>query len=227
MNALGIEARELKVRWRGRLVLGPLDLDIGAGERVSLHGAAGSGKSALFQALVRRDAYDRDLRVRGSLRLGSMDVLGERRLSHLRQRVGLVPPFPTMLPGTVYDNVAFAPRMRGVEDRGALDALVEQALRTAALWTQVRDRLDAPATEFSVGEQQRIAMARAMAQQPGVLLLDQPFALLDDATARLLEATLYELPDTTVVLATPDERRASRFSPRVIELGGQQKVAHG
>lgn len=228
MTALALSCRELTVHWRGRRVLGPLDLDIEAGEKVALHGGAGTGKSALLQAVVRRDAYDRDLRLSGRVLLGERDVRAERRLATLRQRVGLVPPFPTMLPGSVYDNVAFAPRMRGVTDQGALDAIVERSLRTAALWTDVRDRLGAAATAFSVGQQQRIAIARAIAQKPGLLLLDQPFALLDDGTARLLETTLVELPDTTVVLATPSERRASRFAPRVIALDpDERRAGHG
>ncbi|MCO4746844.1 MAG: ATP-binding cassette domain-containing protein [Proteobacteria bacterium] len=220
MNALSVDCSALEVRWRGRLVLGPLQLAIDAGERVSLHGSSGSGKSGLFQAIVRRDAYDRDLRVTGRLSIGGQSAFAERRLDRHRRRVGMVTAFPTMLPGTVYDNVAFAPRMAGLRDRSAVDARVEAALRTAAVWEDVKDRLSEPPTRFSAGQQQRITIARALAQQPGLLLLDQPFTLLDTVTAQTLESALQQLPDTTIIMATPDERRASRFAARVVELHG-------
>lgn len=224
MNGVSLSCDGVSVRWRGRPVLGPLDLEVEPGERLSLLGGAGTGKTGLFQAVVRRDSYDADLRVSGSIRVDGRPVDTGWSLLSLRRRVGFVTPFPTMLPGSVYDNVAFPARVCGERSRSALNSLVERALRTASVWDDVRERLDAPATNFSVGEQQRVAIARAIAQRPGLLLLDQPFALLDEGTGRQVEESLFELPDTTVILATPDQRRASRFSPRVVEL---ERAANG
>jgi phosphate transport system ATP-binding protein len=225
-RALSVRCAGLSVSWRSRVVLGPLDLEVGAGERVALLGGSGSGKTGLFQAMVRRDSYDEDLAVTGDLRINERSILSSWPLLALRRQVGFVTPFPVMLPGSVYDNVTFPLRMRGERSQSVINGVVEQALRTAKAWESVRERLSDPATDFSVGEQQRVAIARAVAQQPGLLLLDQPFALLDEGTGRAVEESLCELPDTTVILATPNERRAGRFSPRVIALSGSVEAAN-
>ena len=215
---MGIRARGLVVTWRHRQVLGPLDLDIEAGERVALLGRQRSGKSAFLQALVRRDAWDADLGVRGSLQVYGQDILKLRDLHGHRRTIGFVPSYPTMLPGSVYDNVSYAPRIQEDLGTAALDARVEWSLKAAAVWGATASRLAENAEHFSAGERQRIALARALAQAPRILLLDQPFAMLDSGTATAIQDSLLAIEDLTIILATSNPRRASQFATRVVDL---------
>ena len=157
----------------------------------------------------------------GRVLVDGADVLRARHVHDLRRRVGVVLPLPVGLPLSVYDNVAFAPRMAGQRDRARLDALVEQCLRQAALWDEVKDRLKALATTLSGGQQQRLTLARALSHQPEILCLDEFSIAVDLVTTMKIEDVLLELKQRMTILLVTNlvqqarpSRRSRGFSQR-------------
>jgi len=189
-------------------------LDIPANAITVLLGPAGGGKTTLLRLINRLNDLLEGTRLLGRILLDGQDIYApEVDVTALRRRVGMVFALPLPLPGTVRENVTYGPRLAGIRDRARLDALVERCLRQAALWDEVRDRLDEPASALSGGQQQRLCIARSLALNPEVLLLDEPTSGLDPISTGKVERTLMELKrDYTIVIVPHSVQQAARLA---------------
>lgn len=228
-----IVIERLTVRYGHRTVLRDVSLDVKAGEIFAIIGPAHSGKTTLLKCLNRMIDFDRGARVDGAVRLDGEDVFRMRDPTELRRRVGFVAPLPVGLPMSIYDNVAFAPKMAGIRGAQELDLRVERCLRQAALWDEVKDRLDDLGTKLSGGQQQRLTIARALSHDPEVLCLDEFSIAIDPVTTMRIEDVLKELrPELTLVLVTNLVQQARRLADRVaflldgelVELGDNETI---
>jgi phosphate transport system ATP-binding protein len=212
-----IDIRNVSIRYGDREILRPTTLQVPAGSIHGIIGPAGSGKTSLLRT-INKLSIERDLAVvSGTIVVDGIDVLPLRgdALAALRRKVGIVFATPQPLPRTVFENVAYAPRVAGVRDSGTLAGLVEEALKAAQLWDEVADRLDLMATQLSGGQQQRLCIARALALKPAVVLLDEPCSALDPITTRRIEDALVSLtPAVTIVLVTNNVKQAERIATR-------------
>ncbi len=210
-----VEVRDLTISYGGRPVLRNASLEVRKNEVFGIIGPANSGKTSFLRALNRMDAFDPAMKVTGVVKVGGRSVAGARNVYALRRRIGVVFPLPVGLPLSVYDNVAFAPRLRGVRKRADLDEVVERCLTRAALWDEVKDRLDSLGSLLSGGQQQRLTIARALSQEPELLLLDEFSIAVDPVTTMRIEDVLKELrAEITIVLVTNLVQQARRLADR-------------
>jgi phosphate transport system ATP-binding protein len=213
--AAHMSTRDLRVSFGKTEAVKGVDMDIQAQSVTAIIGPSGCGKTTFLRALNRMHDYSRNARVSGTVRLGDRDIYSEAMSPvELRTRVGMVfqrpNPFPTM---SIRDNITFAPKRHGLARGLALQELVEQVLRQAALWDEVKDRLDDPATGLSGGQQQRLCIARALAVKPEVLLMDEPASALDPTATQRIEDLIFELKkDYTIVIVTHNMQQAARVS---------------
>ena len=172
-------------------------------------------------------------RIDGDIRMDGEDIYGKIDVNHLRKRVGMVFQKPNPFPMSIYDNVAYGPRTHGVKNKAQLDALVEQSLRDAAIWDEVKDRLRKSALGLSGGQQQRLCIARALAAQPEVILMDEPTSALDPISTSHIEELALTLKDQyTIIIVTHNMQQAARISDRtvffllgeVIESGDTEQI---
>ena len=180
----------------------------------ALIGPSGCGKSTFLRSINRLNALIPGARAEGKMLLDGQDLYaGSVDVVALRQRVGMVFQRWNPFPKSIYDNVAYGPRVNGIRDRAGLDEIVETSLRRAALWDEVKDRLRRSALDLSGGQQQRLCIARALANDPEVLLLDEPASALDPIATQRIEELLYELKsELTVVIVTHNLQQAARVS---------------
>lgn len=214
-GAVRMSIRGLGVRGLGGEILKGIDLDIRRGEVLAVIGPAGAGKSTLLRCLNRMTELDPDLTVSGDVRLDGAPIHGRGvDVALVRRRVATVFSVPTPLPVSIHENLVFGLRLAGV--RGdSLAARMEKALRAASLWDEVKDRLREPARNLSGGQQQRLCLARSLALEPDVLLLDEPCSGLDPISTAKIEDALQELKrDLAIVLVTNNVKQASRASDR-------------
>jgi phosphate transport system ATP-binding protein len=212
-----IDVRNVSIRYGSVVALKPTVLQVFAGTIHGIIGPAGSGKTSLLRSMNKLSVELDGATVTGHIDIDGNDVLALRgdALAALRRTVGIVFATPQPLPRTIFENVAFGPRMAGLRELDVLRANVERALRTAQLWDEVADRLDLMASQLSGGQQQRLCIARALALNPAVILLDEPCSALDPITTRRIEETLVSLtPAVTVVLVTNNIRQAERVATR-------------
>ena len=177
-------------------------------------GPSGCGKSTLLRCFNRMNDLISSVRITGKVLLKEQDIYGKDvNVALLRQRVGMVFQKPNPFPKSIYDNVAYGLRIQGIKGRKILDEVVERALRSAALWEEVKDRLTESALGLSGGQQQRLVIARAIAIEPEVLLLDEPASALDPISTLKIEELIYELKnDYTIVIVTHNMQQAARVS---------------
>lgn len=188
--------------------------DIEANAVTVLFGPAGSGKSTLLRLINRLNDLIEDGQLSGTIQIDGEDVYGPRMdVTELRRRVGMVFALPLPLPGTIRQNVLYGPQLTGARDRVRLEETLERSLKQAALWDEVKDRLDRPASALSGGQQQRLCIARSLALEPEVLLLDEPTSGLDPISTGKVEASLYELKQNyTVVIVPHSIQQAARVA---------------
>jgi phosphate transport system ATP-binding protein len=221
--------------WYGdRQALSGVDLSVQPRRVTALIGPSGCGKSTLLRSLNRLNEHIPDTRHAGSILLDGEDIHhGALDVVRLRQRVGMVFQRWNPFPRSIYDNVAYGPRINGIVPRRDLDGIVETALRRAALWDEVKDRLRQSALGLSGGQQQRLCIARALANQPEVLLLDEPCSALDPIATQRIEELLHELrSELTIVIVTHNLQQAARISDdtaffylgRLIEFGATDRL---
>jgi phosphate transport system ATP-binding protein len=197
-------------------------------------GPSGCGKSTLLRLLNRMNDLIDGTRLTGRVLLDGADIYGPaQNVVELRRRVGMVFQKSNPFPKPIYENVAYGPRVAGVRDRARLDHLVERCLKQAALWPEVKDRLGASALELSGGQQQRLCIARALATDPEVLLMDEPCSALDPKSTQAIEELIGELKrQYTIVIVTHNMQQAARvsdrtaffFEGRVVEAGPTEKL---
>ncbi len=205
----------LSIRYGADTVLKDVNLAINEHEIFGIIGPAGSGKTSFLRVLNRMDTFTSGMRFSGTVTLGGKNIKSWRNLYALRRRIGVVFPLPVGLPLSIYDNVAMAPRLAGITQKAELDVLVERHLRRAALWDEVKDRLGALGSLLSGGQQQRLTIARALSQDPHLLLLDEFSIAVDPVTTMKIEDVLKELKkEITIVLVTNLTQQARRLADR-------------
>jgi phosphate transport system ATP-binding protein len=220
-----IEVRGLGIRYGHTAALENVSLQIREHEIFGIIGPANAGKTSFLKALNRMDKLT-----------AGMKVHGEILFNALRSRIGVVFPLPVGLPMTVYDNVALAPRLRGISNRNDLDIIVERCLARAALWDEVKDRLNTLGSLLSGGQQQRLTIARALSQEPEVLMLDEFSIAVDPVTTMRIEDVLKELKrEMTIILVTNLVQQARRLAQRTaffldgacVEIGETESLFTG
>ncbi len=231
-----VKVRDLKIAYGGKTALEGVNLEIHKNEIFGIIGPAGSGKTSFLRALNRMDELTSGMRVDGRIELDGLDVKRWRNVFALRRRIGVVFPLPVGLPMTIYENVAFAPRLAGKRKKEDLDETVERCLRRAALWDEVKDRLGSLGSLLSGGQQQRLTIARALSQEPELLLLDEFSIAVDPVTTMRIEDVLKELKEEiTIVLVTNLVQQARRLAHRtafflsgeMVEVGPSEEIFSG
>ncbi|MCH2102189.1 MAG: phosphate ABC transporter ATP-binding protein PstB [Planctomycetes bacterium] len=193
-----------------------VDIDVRRGQVVAFIGPSGCGKSTFLRTLNRMNDTIPNTRVEGLVKLDNVDIYSpDVDVVELRRRVGMVFQRPNPFPMSIYDNIAFGPRLHKKLSKSETDDLVEQCLRGAALWDETHDRLKSSALTLSGGQQQRLCIARALANDPEVLLLDEPCSALDPNSTAKIEDLIFELRgDYTIIIVTHNMQQAARVSDR-------------
>ena len=190
-----------------------INMDIQANCVTAFIGPSGCGKSTFIKSLNRMNDLVEGCVIDGEIKLDGVDIYGNIDINELRKRVGMVFQKPNPFPMSIYDNIAFGPRTHGIHAKVKLDEIVEQSLRSAAIWDEVKDRLKKSALGLSGGQQQRLCIARALAVQPEVLLMDEPTSALDPiSTSKIEELAVQLKSDYTIVMVTHNMQQAARIS---------------
>ena len=210
-----------------------INLNIQEKEITAFIGPSGCGKSTLLKSLNRMNDLVEGCRIEGEVLLDGENIYKDMDVNLLRKRVGMVFQKPNPFPMSIYDNIAYGPRTHGIRSKVKLDELVENSLRGAAIWDEVKDRLKKSALGLSGGQQQRICIARALAVQPEVLLMDEPTSALDPiSTAKVEELALELKKDYTIVMVTHNMQQAARISDQtaffllgeIVEFGKTEQI---
>lgn len=212
---------EMKVRdldlWYGDFQgLKNINMDIIENQIIAFIGPSGSGKSTFLKTLNRMNDLVENARVEGTIELDGVDIYAPNTdVNVLRKKVGMVFQNPNPFPKSIYDNIAFGPRTHEITDKNELDEIVENSLKGAAIWDEVKDHLDRSALSISGGQQQRVCIARALAVEPEILLMDEPTSALDPiSTAKIEELVTTLKEDYTIAMVTHNMQQASRISDR-------------
>ena len=221
--------------WYGQFhAIKDVSLEIKKGEITAFIGPSGCGKSTVLKSLNRMNDLVQGCKITGRIEIGGQDIYAPGiNLPMLRKNVGMVFQKPNPFPKSVYDNIAYAPRIFGIRDKKTLDAIVENSLRKAAMWDELKDRLNKSAMGLSGGQQQRLCIARALAADPAILLMDEPTSALDPISTGKIEELCEELKKSvTIVIVTHNMQQAARISDKtaffllgeVIEYGETQQI---
>jgi len=215
-----IEVKDLSVAYGAETALKNINLAIPRNRITAIIGPSGCGKSTLLKSFNRMLDLVEDARVSGGILLDGQDIYAPGAdVNKIRRKMGLLSQRPFPLPMSIYDNVAFGPRLHGMRDRRELDAIVERYLRDAELWEEVSGKLQAPASQLSVGQQQRLCLARGLAVEPHIILGDEPTSALDPKSSRAIEERFLALKkDYTIVIVTHILRQARRLADYVVFL---------
>jgi len=212
-----METRSLDFFYGDFNALKQISIEFYANQVTALIGPSGCGKSTYLRCLNRMNDLIKEVRVNGSIYLDNQDIYAaDMDVVELRRRVGMVFQKPNPFPKSIYENVAYAPRIHGLAGKGSdMDDLVESSLIKAGLWDEVGHRLNLPATSLSGGQQQRLCIARALAMEPEVLLMDEPASALDPIATQKIEDLIYELKSRlTIIIVTHNMQQAARVSDR-------------
>jgi phosphate transport system ATP-binding protein len=234
-SRLKVEARDVNVFYGDKHALKHVDLDVRDREVTSLIGPSGCGKTTFLRCLNRMNDVIEGCRVTGSIRIDGIDIHDkDLDVVQLRARVGMVFQKPNPFPKSIYDNIAYGPRIHGLAaGRAETDRVVQSSLERAALWNEVKDRLHQPGTGLSGGQQQRLCIARAIAVDPEVILMDEPCSALDPIATARIEELIDELRENyTIIIVTHSMQQAARVSQRtaffhlgeLIEQGDTEQI---
>ena len=228
-----LSAEQLSINFGSRQLLQDVDFYLNEGDKTGVIGINGTGKSTFLKTLDRMNDLIPDCRVEGSITLDGEDIYGSMDVNLLRKRVGMVFQKPNPFPMSIYDNIAYGPRTHGVRSKAQLDEIVEKSLRGAAIWDEVKDRLNKSALGMSGGQQQRLCIARALAVEPEVLLMDEPTSALDPISTSKVEELALELKDRyTIIIVTHNMQQAARISDKtaffllgeLVEMGDTERL---
>jgi phosphate transport system ATP-binding protein len=213
-QAVKLTLNQVNFFYGNRQALFNIDIAIIKNQVTSFIGPSGCGKSTLLRCLNRLNDLIEGARLEGTMLLDGVDIYGpDVDITDLRTRVGMVFQKSNPFPKSIYENVAYGPRLHGIRNRGQLDQIVEEGIKGAGLWDEVKDRLQASALGLSGGQQQRLCIARALAVKPDVLLMDEPCSALDPVATAKIEELLFSLKqDLTVVIVTHNMQQAARVS---------------
>ena len=210
-----LAVKDLSISYDGKPALVGANFSIRENEIFGIIGPANSGKTSFLKAVNRMDMFNAGMKVGGEIQFNGRDVRDCRNVYALRSRIGVVFPLPVGLPMTVYDNVALAPRLSGITRKSDLEEIVERCLTRAALWDEVKDRLNSLGSLLSGGQQQRLTIARALSQEPELLMLDEFSIAVDPVTTMRIEDVLKELRhEMTIILVTNLTQQARRLADR-------------
>ncbi len=227
-------ARNLRLYYGKHEALHGIDLDFPKQKITALIGPSGSGKSTFLRCMNRMNDLVAGVTITGSLKLDNKDIYSPKTdVVDLRKRVGMVFQQPNPFPFSVFDNVAFGLRLAGIKDRAFIQERVETSLKQAAVWDEVKDKLNENALAFSGGQQQRICIARVLAVQPEIILMDEPTSALDPVSAGKIEDLLLSIQDKfTIAIVTHNMQQASRISDqtaffldgKLVEVGSTKQL---
>lgn len=209
-----IEAKNLDLFYGDKHALKSVNLDIKSNKITAFIGPSGCGKSTFLKTLNRMNDYVKNVKITGSVTLDNEDIYDNRvDTTVLRKKVGMVFQQPNPFPMSIYDNIAYGPRIHGIKNKKQLDKIVKESLQAAALYEEVKDRLFSSALGLSGGQQQRLCIARALAVEPEVILLDEPTSALDPISTLKIEELLMELKEKyTIAIVTHNMQQASRIA---------------
>ncbi len=229
-----VTAHHLNLHYGSKHALHDVNLDMRANRVTALIGPSGCGKSTFLRTLNRMNDLIDNVRITGEIKVDGEDIYASGiDTVDLRKRVGMIFQKSNPFPKSIYDNIAYGPRIHGLRNKAELDALVEKSLRQAALWDEVKDDLSKSAFALSGGQQQRLCIARALAVGPEVLLMDEPASALDPIATAKIEELIYELKERyTIVIVTHNMQQAARVSDdtaffymgRLVEFGATDKI---
>lgn len=227
------EIKNLELFYGDYKALKNINMNIAAGEITAFIGPSGCGKSTFLKTLNRMNDLVDNCKISGDILLDNKNIYKDLDITHLRKRVGMVFQKPNPFPMSIYDNIAFGPRTHGVKSKIKLDIIVEESLRKAAIWDDLKDRLKKNALGLSGGQQQRLCIARALAVCPEVLLMDEPTSALDPISTAKIEKLIMDLKKQyTIVMVTHNMQQATRVSDKtafflmgeVIEFNNTKKI---
>lgn len=229
MSKPRISIQNLNVSYEGNHVLKDITLDVPEKQITAIIGPSGCGKTTLLRSINRLIDLIDGVKVSGRILVGDINVLDNGvDVTDIRKKMGFIAQMPNPLPMSIYDNVAYGPRIHGIGDKKKLDQIVEHCLQTSSLWNEVKNRLTEPASKLSAGQQQRLCLARALAVEPEVLLCDEPTSALDPISAGHIEEQLLMLKkDYTIVFVTHVLRQAKRLADYVVFLYLGELIEHG
>jgi phosphate transport system ATP-binding protein len=231
-----IEIKNLNLSYGSKAVIEDLTLNVHENEVLAIIGPANSGKSSLLKCINRMIDFNPEAMVTGKILLDGESIFEDEDSTFLRRRIGMVSPLPVGLPMTIKENVTYAPRMAGCSNQNELDSIMEDCLKKAALWDEVKDRLNTLATKLSGGQQQRLTIARALSHHPEVLCLDEFSIAIDPVTTMKIESVLNELKkDMTIIMVTNVISQARRLGDRtammlhgkILDLDTNEKLFSG
>lgn len=231
-----LQVKDLTIRYGSHTALSGVSLEVMPNEIFSIIGPANAGKTSFLKVLNRMDTFNSEMNYDGDIFFNGLDTRHLRNHYALRRRIGVVFPLPVGLPMTVYENVALSPRLRGINNKAELDVIVERCLQRAALWDEVKDRLDSLGSLLSGGQQQRLTIARALSQEPELLVLDEFSIAVDPVTTMRIEEVLKELKEEmTIILVTNLVQQARRLADRTafflngecVEMGDTEALFSG
>lgn len=231
-----LEVKDVSISYGENIILHDVNLTIYENEIFGIIGPANSGKTSFLKAINRMDLFTSSMKVNGNILFNEKDVKKWRNVYSLRSRIGVVFPLPVGLPLTIYENVALAPKLSGTNKKVDLDEVVERCLKRAALWDEVKDRLNSLGSMLSGGQQQRLTIARALSQEPDMLMLDEFSIAVDPVTTMRIEDVLKELKnEMTIILVTNLVQQARRLADRtafflngeVVEIGQTEDLFTG
>ncbi len=233
-NNIILQTNQLKLYYGDFLALKGIDMKIPRQEITAFIGPSGCGKSTFLKTLNRMNDLVEGVKIEGEVLYNGQDIFDKNvDVTWLRKKIGMVFQKPNPFPMSIYDNIAYGPRLHGTHSKAELDELVERSLRGAALWDEVKDRLKKSALGLSGGQQQRMCIARALAVEPDVLLMDEPTSALDPASTMRIEELMSELKKQyTVVIVTHNMQQAARISDKcafflvgeLIEMGETSQI---
>ncbi|MEN6351021.1 MAG: phosphate ABC transporter ATP-binding protein PstB [Syntrophomonas sp.] len=213
-NQIKISSKDINLFYKDFQALFNINMDIEENRVTALIGPSGCGKSTFLRTINRLNELIEGTKIEGQVFIDDHPIYDKDvDVVALRKRVGMVFQKPSVFPMSIYDNVAYGPRIHGIKERGRLDSIVEKSLQAANLWNEVSDRLKSPAARMSGGQQQRLVIARVLAVEPQVILMDEPASALDPISTSKLEELIGELKrNYTIVIVTHNMQQAARIS---------------
>ena len=209
------QIQDLNLHYGSFHALKDITMDIYSNEITAFIGPSGCGKSTFLKTLNRMNDLEENVKITGKITLDGRDIFKEMDAITLRHKVGMVFQQPNPFPKSIYDNVAYGPRIFGIRQKAKLDEIVEKSLRQAAIWDELKDRLKKSALGLSGGQQQRLCIARTLAVEPDVILMDEPTSALDPISTSKIEDLVMELKEKfTIVIVTHNMQQAARISDR-------------
>ncbi len=224
-----IDIENLNLYYKERHALKNINISIPKNKITAIIGPSGCGKTTLLRCLNKLHDNTDGIRVEGKLLVDGEDIYSPQvEVTRLRKKMGLLSQRPYPLPMSIFDNVAYGPKIHGIKNRRELESIVEHNLKQASLWEEVKDRLKSPASSLSIGQQQRLCLARGLAVEPEFILGDEPTSALDPISSHHIEQKFVELKEKyTIVMVTHILRQARRIADHVVYMYGGEIIEHG